>query len=158
MFRDLLMVGAKREEIFQERPSKVTTRVIRETLLMVHKAGTEEAAELKVLTILRFWGEVLVAFEYQEYWKRLAKHFTASGPNRSHFYQPHFEHDIKTKPFFDTSILETTHSDRLGFYLNKLLKTEQARKDFLNTEGAILQIKCKFYDQFIPLINTTEHS
>lgn len=153
MFHDLLVVGARREEILEERPSKITARVIRETLLMVHTAGAEDSAELKVLTILRFWGEVLVAFEYQEYWRRLARYFSESGPGRSHFYQPHFEHDIKTKPFFDTSILETTHSDRLGFYLSKLLKTEQARNDFINTERAILKIKYKFYDQFIPLLN-----
>jgi hypothetical protein len=153
MFHDLLMVGAKREDILKELPSKITKKVIEETLAMVQGAATEESAELKVLTILRFWGEVLVAFEYQEYWKRLASYFNEREDGRSRFYQPHFEHDIKTKSLFDTSILETTHSDRLGFYLNRLLKTEGDRRNFINTEQAVFKVKYKFYDQFLPLVN-----
>jgi hypothetical protein len=42
-----------------------------------------------LLTILRFWGEVLVSVEYGELWRRMARHLTSDGENRSVFYYPH---------------------------------------------------------------------
>ena len=59
---DLLALGATRAQIAASRPTPVTTSVVEETLTLTLDAAAA-ASDLRVLTVLRFWGEVLVSVE-----------------------------------------------------------------------------------------------
>lgn len=88
---DLLALGATREQIMGARPSAVTTSVVQETLALMLDAAAAPG-DTAVLTILRFWGEVLVSVEYGEFWRRMERELAAAGVT-SRFYHPHHQHD-----------------------------------------------------------------
>lgn len=147
LVHDLIFIGAKKTDILCARPTSATTCAIEETLLLVNNAAAE-LSDLKLLTILRFWGEVLVSTEYGEFWKRLSKQFFVDGKIRSRFYYPHYCHDSR-EPIKQSSLLSSTHSGRLGSRLQEMLDNEESRNSFLEVEKEILNIKTKFYNQFV---------
>lgn len=142
---DLLALGATREQIVASRPTPATNGVIEETLaLMLDTAAT--GGDFGVLTILRFWGEVLVAVEYGEFWRRMAPAFEAAGvPSR--FYQPHHHHDGR-EPLALASDASSTHSGRLGAFLARRLRAEGAADSFARAEQQLLDSRMRLYDQF----------
>jgi hypothetical protein len=115
---------------------------------LVH-AGAE-LCDIKLLTVLRFWGEILISVEYGEFWKRMSKQLSISGDNQSRFYYPHYCHDAR-ESMEKASLLSSTHSGRLGSRLREMLETEKNGEYFLEMEREILDIKTKFYDQFTEL-------
>ncbi|MDJ0675947.1 MAG: hypothetical protein QNJ36_11285 [Calothrix sp. MO_167.B42] len=156
---DLMLLGATKLDIVKSRPSDTTNQTIKKTLALVCGFENSELCDVKLLTMLRFWGEVLVSVEYGEFWKRIkmSKYFSVDGDKRSRFYYPHFCHDSR-ETMAEASLASATHSGRLGARLREMLTSEAAKKSFIDEaakksfidmERKILDIKLKFYDQFI---------
>jgi hypothetical protein len=100
-----------------------------------------------VLTVLRFWGEVLVSVEYGEFWRRMEGELEAAGV-ASRFYHPHHHHDGR-EPLAAASDGSATHSGRLGACLVRSLEQESgALEEFARVERALLAARMRFYDQF----------
>lgn len=143
---DLLALGASREQIVAARPSAVTQGVIADTLALMLDAASVPG-DAAVLTILRFWGEVLVSIEYGEFWRRMEGAFESAG-RPSRFYHPHHHHDGR-EPLAAASDASTTHSGRLGACLARSLAREGgAPEAFDRAEAAVLAARMRFYDQF----------
>lgn len=143
---DLLALGATREQIMGARPSAVTAGVVQETLgLMLDAAAAP--GDVAVLTILRFWGEVLVSVEYGEFWRRMERELEAGGVG-SRFYHPHHHHDGR-EPLAAAADDSATHSGRLGACLVRSLGQEPgAEEELARVERAVLAARMRFYDQF----------
>jgi len=160
MTEDLLRLGVVRADLVATRPTRETAEVITTTLELIAEAGLDDLADAQLLTILRFWGEVLVSVEYGCLWRRMEPLLVVNGENRSRFYYPHHVHDAKVRPLEAASPLSATHSDQLGVRLWQLLNADPARRDharkmFMATEEHILAIKTRFYDQFTDLLATS---
>lgn len=144
---DLLVLGATRAQILASRPSAVTAGVVEETLAQMLGAAAAED-DVAVLTILRFWGEVLVSVEYGELWRRMERAF-GDAATQSRFYHPHHQHDGR-EPVAHASATSRTHSGRLGACLARLLPTDGAAAEcFERTERRVLASRLRFYDQFL---------
>ncbi|AXK37067.1 hypothetical protein DVA86_03765 [Streptomyces armeniacus] len=152
MKEDLLRLGVPRRTLVASRPSEATARAIRDTFELIADAGGHDDADLRLLTILRFWGEVLVSVEYERLWPRMEPLLTEDGRNRSRFYYPHLVHDAKAHPLTTVSLLSATHSDRLATRISELLTREESAGRFRETEERALDIKTGFYDQFLPAL------
>jgi hypothetical protein len=149
---DLLQLGVSRKDLVEARPTPVTSQTITRTLDLIADAGRHGDSDLRLLTILRFWGEVLVSVEYGRFWRRMEPLLTSGGENRSRFYYPHHVHDAKAHSLATASLLSATHSDRLGMRLSDLLTREDSGTCFREIEQAILDIKLDFYQQFAPML------
>jgi len=143
---DLLALGATRQQVLGSRPTSVTTAVIEETLALMFDAA-RSCSDLRILTILRFWGEVLVSVEYGEFWGRMDPLFAAAGVT-SRFYRPHHHHDGR-EPLASASPSDQTHSGRLGACLAPLLAAGAAVEELARTEDQVLASRMRFYDQFL---------
>jgi hypothetical protein len=143
---DLLALGATRAQILASRPTAVTTSVIEETLALMLDAAAA-GGDVAVLTILRFWGEVLVSVEYGEFWRRMEGQFETAGV-ASRFYHPHHHHDGR-EPLALASDASSTHSGRLGACLARLLAADGAADRFAGAEQQVLGARMRFYDQFV---------
>ncbi|CAM5484557.1 hypothetical protein SAVIM338S_03342 [Streptomyces avidinii] len=153
MTRDLYRLGISREALVASRPTAATLRAITGTLGLIADAGGHEDADLRLLTVLRFWGEVLVSAEYGRLWERMGPVFTREGGNRSRFYHPHHVHDAKTHSLATVSLLSGTHSDRLATRVAELLGREETTARFKEMEERTLLLKTDFYDQFLPALD-----
>ncbi|MBE1573756.1 hypothetical protein ACFORH_15480 [Amycolatopsis roodepoortensis] len=146
LMADILALGVPREALVRSRRSLATTACVDTTMELIASAGDSKYADVELLTILRFWGEVLVSVEYGELWRRI-------GPvlgGKSVFYYPHHVHDAKSRPLAAASPLSLTHSDQLGLRLVQLIDSSEARERFRETEQAVVAVKTAFYDQFLP--------
>jgi hypothetical protein len=121
--------------------------VVEETLALILDAAAA-GGDVAVLTILRFWGEVLVSVEYGEFWRRMEEQFEAAGV-ASRFYHPHHRHDGR-EPLALASDTSSTHSGRLGARLARLLEADGAAEQFARAEQQVLAGRMRFYDQFVP--------
>lgn len=153
---DILTLGVSRQSLVETPPTPVTERTITATMRLIADAGRAPDADLRLLALLRFWGEVLVSVEYGRLWPRMAPLLTGDGENRSRFYYPHHVHDAKAHPLSETSLLSATHSDRLGRRIGELLVHDGAAESFREVEQEALRIKRDFYDQFLPLLEQPE--
>lgn len=142
---DLIALGATRAQILGCRPTDVTACVIADTLALM-SAAAADLSDVKVLTILRLWGEILVSVEYGEYWRRMEQQFSGAGV-RSRFYEGHHHHDGR-EPLATASENSDTHSGRLGACLKRLLDGEAAVEQFVEVEEQVLALRVRFYDQF----------
>ena len=143
---DLLALGATRQQILASRPTSVTTAVVEDTFALMFDAA-ESRSDLRILTILRFWGEVVVSVEYGEFWERMEGLFAAAGVT-SCFYGPHHHHDGR-EPLASASPSAQTHSGRLGACLAPLLATGAGVEQLTRTEDQVLASRLRFYDQFV---------
>jgi hypothetical protein len=150
---DLLALGITRETIVEARPTAATRKALDDTFELIADAGRHEDADLRLLTILRFWGEVLVSVEYGRLWDRMAPVLAPDGENRSRFYFPHHVHDAKARSLATVSLLSSTHSDRLATRVTELLQRRGSTDTFLRIEQQVLQLKLAFYDQFLPALD-----
>lgn len=153
LMSDLLQLGLTRHTILNSTPSPATLAVIQQTFALF--AGAPDDAhddahyQVKLLTILRFWGEVLIAAEYEMLWGRLQTlGLTATGPQRSRFYYLHFIHDAKQKPLTHLSLIGATHSDLVAVCLKTLLTSAPAIAHCAQVEEKIVMIKTAFYAHF----------
>ncbi|MFD5149013.1 hypothetical protein [Streptomyces sp. NPDC058401] len=175
MTQDLRRLGVSREALVASRPTAATRRAITDTLELIADAGGRADADLRLLTFLRFWGEVLVSVEYGRLWKRMGPVFTGGGGdggrggsggggggggggrNGSRFYHPHLVHDAKTHSLATVSLLSDTHSDRLAARVTELLGRAEGAAGaagFKETEERALLLKAGFYDQFLPALDS----
>ncbi|MEE1940511.1 hypothetical protein V1L54_14035 [Streptomyces sp. TRM 70361] len=152
MKEDLLRLGVSRRALVETRPTAATRRAIDDTFELITDAGRHGNADLRLLTILRFWGEVLVSAEYERLWERMGPLLTQDGENRSRFYYPHYVHDAKARPLASVSLLSSTHSDRLATRMSELLAREDSTDCFRDTEERAFRLKTDFYDQFLPAL------
>jgi hypothetical protein len=143
---DLRALGATRAQVLAARPTQTTTGVIEETLALMLDAAAL-LGDLGVLTILRFWGEVLVSVEYGEFWRRMRGSFEAAGV-ASRFYHPHHHHDGR-EPLARASPTSSTHSGRLGARLALQLRDEGATEAFSRIEQQLIATRMRLYDQFV---------
>jgi hypothetical protein len=134
MKEDLLQLGIPRADLVASRPTRATRNAIDEAFALISEAGGHDDADLRLLTFLRFWGEVLV---------------------RSRFYYPHYVHDAKAHPLTAVSLLSATHSDRLATRIGELLARHGSADAFRETEERALHLKTAFYDQFLPALDRT---
>lgn len=151
MMTDILRLGVDRAELVRSRRSPVTAATVDATMELIATAGESAHADVELLTILRFWGEVLVSVEYGELWRRI-------GPvlgEESVFYYPHHVHDGKSRPLAAASALSLTHSDQMGLRLTQLMTDAESQQRFRAIEQAVIDIKTTFYDQFLPLTVVT---
>ncbi|MEV0438696.1 hypothetical protein AB0I84_36195 [Streptomyces spectabilis] len=155
MTEDLRQLGIPQRAIVTSKPSAATRGVILDSLEMIAEAGAEADADVRMLTLLRFWGEILVSVEYGRLWERMGPLLTGDGENRSRFYYPHYSHDAKANPLARVSLLSTTHADRLGRRLSELLAREPSYDGFKEMEERSLRLKTDFYDQFLPALGGT---
>jgi hypothetical protein len=142
---DLTVLGATRAEVLASRPTAVTRVVIERSFALIAEA-TERDSDLELMTIIRFWGEVLVAVEYGEFWRRMERQFAAAGAG-SRFYHPHHQHDGRD-PLAGAGEDSATHSGRLGACLARLLAGTDGEDRFAATESRVLALRLEFYDQF----------
>ncbi|GAA3376966.1 hypothetical protein GCM10020367_50750 [Streptomyces sannanensis] len=152
MTEDLRRLGVSRAALVGSRPTATTKRAIDDAFELIADSGTHDNADLRLLTILRFWGEILVSVEYGRLWERMRPLLTRDGENRSLFYYPHHVHDAKTRPLTTVSLLSGTHSDRLATRVTELLAKEESTDCFKQLEEQALRIKVSFYDQFLPAL------
>ncbi|MFD8233114.1 hypothetical protein ACFV20_14705 [Streptomyces sp. NPDC059696] len=154
MKEDLLQLGITREELVASRPTEATRRAVEDAFALIADAGSHADADLRLLTFLRFWGEVLVSVEYEHLWRRMEPVLTGEGGrNRSRFYYPHYVHDAKAHPLTSVSLLSATHSDRLATRISDLLARPGGAEAFRETEERALRLKAAFYDQFLPALD-----
>ena len=142
---DLVTLGATRAQVLACRPTPVTRSVIERSFALI-AAAAELDSDLELMTIIRFWGEVLVSVEYGEYWRRMERRFAAAGA-ASRFYHPHHHHDGRD-PLASSGDGAATHSARLGAILVRLLGEEGGEERFAATEARVLALRLEFYDQF----------
>ncbi|MEV6733526.1 hypothetical protein [Streptomyces sp. NPDC051364] len=153
MTQDMSRLGISRSALVASRPTAATRQAIEDTLELIADAGGHANADLRLLTVLRFWGEVLVSVEYGRLWERMAPLLTDEGRNRSRFYYPHHVHDAKTHSLATLSLLSGSHSDRLATRVTELLAQEESTDCFRELEERALQLKTRFYDQFLPAVD-----
>jgi hypothetical protein len=154
MKSDILRLGVSWRRFVESRPSAETGQVINDVFALILDAATGDHANAKLVTILRFWGEILVSVEYDELWRRMEKRLLVDGENRSLFYYPHLKHDAKTRPLAEASPLSLTHSDQLGVRLSQLIRaTPDTWESFKAVESAVFEYKTRFYDQFLPALS-----
>jgi hypothetical protein len=142
---DLEFLGAAKGEILASRPSSATAAMVADTLKLMADASVE-ASDVRVLAMLRFWGEVVVSVEYGEYWRRMEGSFDA-GRAQSRFFLPHHSHDGR-ESLSMASKRSRTHSGRLGACLKQLLNESDANDAFVSIETEVVEIRLRFYDQF----------
>lgn len=149
LFNDLIKIGISKSEIIRTLPTSTTLRNINETIETVINLSVDLNSELKLLTFIRFWGEILVSIEYEQYWRRLERLFRKSS-SHSLFYLVHLTHDKKKTSLSDISSLATTHPDRLSLQLIKVLRSsgKSSFEDFRNVEKRVFELKKNFYTQF----------
>jgi hypothetical protein len=153
---DLLRLGVSRRALVETRATAATKKAINDTFELVADAGRHDDADLRLLTVLRFWGEVLVSVEYGRFWERMEPLLTRDGENRSSFYYPHHIHDAKAHSLATVSLLSTSHSDRLAERVSELLAHEESTRCFKEVEEQALQLKLNLYDQFLPMLESPE--
>ncbi|GAA3647300.1 hypothetical protein GCM10022224_007670 [Nonomuraea antimicrobica] len=158
MKEDLLRLGVPRQALVNTRPTPATTAAITGTLDLIAEAGRAEHADLRLLTILRFWGEILVSVEYERFWPRMEPLLTRDGKNHSCFYYPHLIHDAKAHPLATTSRLSASHSDRLGVRLSELLARDGDTEGFRAVERRAYLLRVDFYDQFSAMVPRPEEA
>lgn len=150
LVHDLGLLGAPKADVLACRPSAATVSVLVDTLELMAEAAATDTTDLKVLTMLRFWGEVVVSVEYGEYWTRMAGRFDPPDlaeprdpDRRSRFYYAHYSHDgsepLAAASAADVDNLDATHSRRLGASLIRLLGRPGTTEAFAEVETQVLK-------------------
>jgi len=118
LIADLIALGTTKRKIIETRPTPETQNTIQETFDVIYTyIYDEKFCDIKILSMLRFWGEILVSVEYGQFWKRIKKQLAPIGDNKSRFYYPHYNHDGRTK-MVEASPASPNHSGRLGWRLS----------------------------------------
>jgi hypothetical protein len=154
LFRDLLHLGASREQILTTAESAVTRQVRLESLAALESCLTSSHSDLALISFLRFWAEVLVAEEYACLWPRLSERlnqgFAAEGI-RSEFYFYHMIHDRRQTDIGAEQLLGgLTHSQELARHLAMRIVSDAALQIAIDQVERAWQLKDLFYRQFLP--------
>jgi hypothetical protein len=155
LFRDLLHLGASREQILSTRESTVTQQVRLASLEALHACLDQPHSALALIAFLRFWAEVLVSVEYECLWPRLSERL-AQGPAaagvRSEFFYYHMIHDRRQSDIGAEHLLGgLTHSQELARHMAELISSEEALQIAICQVDKAWDLKDRFYQQFLPL-------
>jgi hypothetical protein len=140
---DLLTLGLVRSDVLASRPTAATLATIGETLELMADATTDDSG-VRVLAMLRFWGEVVVSVEYGVFWSAMKPWFDAAD-RASSFYFEHYSHDGCEQL---ATASTKTHSGRLGVCLRDVLRGPAALAGLTDVETRAVHSRERFYDQF----------
>lgn len=143
LMADLYSVGLVKPRIMVEQPTPVTHRTITGIYQLI--AYDEQKYDIKSLSALRLWGEVLTAEEYIVILAELGRRYGLT-PEQSVFYAPHIGHD-RTQVLLGSG--GTTHADRLGKIIARLVENEPTYAIAQRAFDASYDLKKEFYDQFL---------
>lgn len=155
LFRDLLHLGASREQILCTRESADTQQVRLASLEALQNGLGQPHSDLALIAFLRFWAEVLVSVEYECLWPRLSERL-AHGPTadgvRSEFFYYHMIHDRRQSDIGEEQLLGgLTHSQELARHMAELIDSKEALQIAISQVQRAWEIKDRFYRQFLPL-------
>lgn len=153
LFRDLLNLGASREQIVLSEESVTTASVRRQSMEQLQVCLRMTHSDLALVCFLRFWAEVLVAVEYETLWPRLSERLNpgaAGGGARSEFFYYHMLHDRRQSDIGEVELLGgLTHAQELAGHLVGLIDSEEALHSALQQVDGAWQLKDHFYTQFL---------
>lgn len=155
LLRDLLHLGASREQILGTRESAETQAVRLASLEALQSCLGNLHSDLALIAFLRFWAEVLVSVEYECLWPRLSERL-AHGPAvegvRSEFFYYHMIHDRRQSDIGGEQLLGgLTHSQELARHMAELIDSKEALQIAINQVQQAWELKDRFYRQFLPL-------
>jgi len=150
LFHDLMEVGFAEDALLTVEATPETTASILAAYKIVRPKQLPKFQEIAAITFMRFWGEVLVAEEYEAFAPRLKLMGLKWDGNGSKFYWEHCLHDKRNKGISEAvHPKHATHSEKLGAALATLLDTPEKLNYAADLQHDIAQIKMAFYDQFI---------
>ena len=156
LFRDLLHLGASREQILSTPESADTRQVRLASLEALQSCLFQPHSDLALITFLRFWAEVLVSVEYECLWPRLSQrlaHGPAADGVRSEFFYYHMIHDRRQSDIGTEHLLGgLTHSQELARHMAELISSEEALQIAICQVDNAWNLKDRFYRQFLPLL------
>jgi hypothetical protein len=160
----LELIGVSRDHLDRAARWPVTSKYAERVRRMLRKSDADAISprgtidhQIRLLTILRFWGEALVSVEHGLFWPRLSDlglSATRGEPNCSRFYYPHLSQDAVQYGFSSPSLhLSETHADLLGSELEFLLRHQgpvdpTAVGGCARIEETIIEDRIFFYSQF----------
>ena len=155
LFRDLLHLGASREQILLSEESVTTALVRRQSMEQLQACLHHSHSDLSLVCFLRFWAEVLVAVEYESLWPRLSERLnqgSAGAGVRSEFFFFHMIHDRRQGDIGELQLLGgLTHAQELAGHLVALIDSKQALQGALEQVERAWELKDHFYNQFVQL-------
>ena len=153
LFRDLLHLGASREQILSTAESAETRQVRLTSLEALQSCLNQPHSDLALIAFLRFWAEVLVSVEYECLWPRLSErlaHGPAADGVRSEFFYYHMIHDRRQSDIGDEQLLGgLTHSQELARHMAELIDGEAALQIAISQVERAWELKDRFYRQFV---------
>jgi hypothetical protein len=156
LFRDLLHLGASREQILMTQESEVTREVRLDSLRQLESSLAKPHSELALVGFLRFWAEVLVAVEYECLWPRLSERLGPHPPDhgfRSEFFYYHMIHDRRQSDIGDEQLLGgLTHAQELARHMDPWIESEAALQAAMRQVDRAWELKARFYNQFAPIV------
>lgn len=155
LLRDLLHLGASREQILSARESAETQEVRLASLEALQSCLGQPHSDLALIAFLRFWAEVLVSVEYECLWPRLSERL-ALGPAaegvRSEFFFYHMIHDRRQSDIGEEQLLGgLTHSQELARHMAELIDSKEALQIAISQVQRAWELKDRFYRQLLPL-------
>ena len=138
LFRDLLHLGASREQILTTAESAATRQVRLESFAALEHCLTLPDSDLALTSFLRFWAEVLVSVEYTCLWPRLSERLVrGSAPEgqRSEFFYYHMIHDCRQSDIGAEHLLGgLTHSQELARHIASRIVSDATLQIALDQE------------------------
>jgi hypothetical protein len=155
LFRDLLHLGASREQILNTAESAETRQVRLASLEALQNCLNQPHSDLALIAFLRFWAEVLVSVEYECLWPRLSErlaHGPAADGVRSEFFYYHMIHDRRQSDIGAEQLLGgLTHSQELARHMAELINNEAALQIAISQVERAWELKDRFYRQFVAM-------
>jgi hypothetical protein len=152
LFRDLLHLGASREQILNTAESAETRQVRLASLEALQSCLNQTHSDLALIAFLRFWAEVLVSVEYECLWPRLSErlaHGPAADGVRSEFFYYHMIHDRRQSDIGAEHLLGgLTHAQELARLIGRLIPDERGLTCAMHQVDQACALKSRFYDQF----------
>lgn len=152
LFRDLLNLGASRDQILMSGESPQTQEVRLQSLNQLECCLGHVHSELALVSFLRFWAEVLVAVEYECLWPRLAERLSPPSSSQgiaSQFFYYHMIHDRRQSDLGDGQLLGgLTHAQALARHIPELINGESALQEAMRQVDRAWELKVRFYSQF----------
>jgi hypothetical protein len=158
LVRDLLAIGASRDQIVRCRASDQTMGVAAGLVEAVRKADDhdDDTYQISILSTLRLAGEILVAVEYEMFWPHLQRFGLSAnelpGKAESKFYYPHMTHDSRRHRIGIVPDLtcNRNHADLMTDRLRDRLMLVSARgmEACIRAARRAQGVKRSFYDQW----------
>ena len=153
LFRDLMNLGASREQILLSEESVTTALVRHQSMEQLQACLRMTHSDLALVCFMRFWAEVMVAVEYETLWPRLSVRLNqgaAGGGARSEFFYYHMMHDRRQADIGEVELLGgLTHAQELAGHLVGLIDSEDAVHSALEQIDRAWKLKDHFYNQFV---------